>query len=150
MGKKSRVKGAVGEREVVNLLLKWLPPGWTARRLRARDQSDEGDVYLRGPAGEVPAFCVEVKRVASFSIDSLMRAGGSALFDSWWRQACRQAEAGGRRPMLLFKQDRGVWLCAVSYTAGVVPGVVPMLVVRPGVFVVPLRCVLEIPAGEWL
>ena len=113
MGKASRDKGARGEREVAILFRQWLGDDWTVRRLRTMDQSDTGDLVILPPDGHPPfPFAVEVKTSASINLASLLW-DPCALWRSWWTQACKQAEKGGKAPLLVFKRDRSPWLVAM-------------------------------------
>ena len=89
MGLKSRNKGKSGEREVLNLLGDRL----AARYSRNLNQSDLGGCDCL----EMDGIALEIKRAAKPSLNT------------WWQQACEQAEKLGRSPVLAYRLDRQQW-----------------------------------------
>ena len=89
MGSKSRTKGKVGEREVLNLLGDRLGQRF-ARNLQ---QSDQGGCDCM----ELDGIALEVKRAAKPALNN------------WWSQAEEQAIALGRTPVLAYRLDRQQW-----------------------------------------
>lgn len=106
MTKKSRDKGARGEREAAALLRKALPDGWTVERFGTGESGH--DLRILSPEGERPPFAIEVKRYADFEVGEVLR-GPSARFLAWWTQARTQAGDIGREPILLTRGDRRPW-----------------------------------------
>lgn len=96
MGKFSRNKGAVGEREFCNVLREWLGDGVMRRLGQARDEGHDID-------GTDP-FAVEVKRCETLAIPK------------WWRQACKSAAATEQRPALAYRQNGKQWRVMVELT----------------------------------
>jgi len=88
-GKRSRNKGASGEREFLRLLGDELGEMLT----RNLSQTREGGADCLCVKG----WAIEVKRCESLS----RRA--------WWRQACEQAERLGVEPMLAYRRNREPW-----------------------------------------
>lgn len=94
MSKRSRDKGARGERELFELLSEHL--GFVVRR--NVDQARAG-----GADGiEIPGWAVEVKRRESLSVPA------------WWRQTVRQAQASGRKPMLFYRRNGEKWQAVIE------------------------------------
>ncbi len=96
MGKKSRNKGASGEREVVKLF-----DGHLGVKLeRNLQQAINGGFDLIADSDMVTAgLAIEVKRYASVT---------QGMIETWWQQAISQA-TGGRIPVLFFRADRQDW-----------------------------------------
>jgi hypothetical protein len=86
-------KGKAGEREAANLLA--LVTGFDVRR---RVRQHGGDQDLEGLTG----WSIEVKRHASAT---------PAKVAEWWSQAVSQALRTNTRPLLMYRQDRGEWVC---------------------------------------
>ena len=106
MGKRSRDKGARGEREVVRLLRDELRPGWNVERFGTGESGH--DIRVTSPDGEPWPWAVEVKRYADFSVGEVLR-GPSARWLEWWAQAVDQGERSSREPLLLTRGDRRPW-----------------------------------------
>jgi Holliday junction resolvase len=92
MGKSQRVKGAVGEREVVNIFKKfgfnlWRVPNSGGLK---RDGNEKGDI--KG----LPGWHFEVKRQETLSIPS------------WIRQAEEDADSD-ETPVLIFRRSKEPW-----------------------------------------
>ena len=88
-GRRSRNKGARGEREVLKLLGEEL--GISLTRNLEQSRAGGGDcLVIRG-------WCLEIKRQEALSRPS------------WWRQAVDQAQRVGQEPMLLFRRSREPW-----------------------------------------
>lgn len=88
-GRRSRNKGARGEREVLKLLGEEL--GISLTRNLEQSRAGGGDcLVIRG-------WCLEIKRQEALSRPS------------WWRQAVDQAARVGQEPMLLFRRSREPW-----------------------------------------
>lgn len=89
MGRSQRVKGAVGEREVVNILKK---RGY----LDARRVPNSGGLHEKGDiADSIDGFHLEVKRQEVIKILE------------WCRQS--ESEAEGRTPLVIFRRSRDKW-----------------------------------------
>ena len=110
MGKKSRDKGASGEREFCSTLGNLIGLSCLHRNL---DQTRAGgyDLVVDGSVAgresllrRLNQLAIEVKRYHT-STPYMIR--------KWWSQACRQAAAAGRRPALVFREDRGRWQCLI-------------------------------------
>lgn len=99
----SRRKGAAGEREFAAAVLDALG----VRLVRQLDQCRSGGFDLAPAPDDTSAgavllagYAVEVKR---------RRAATPASVAVWWRQAVRQADAAGLRPLLAYRADRQPW-----------------------------------------
>ena len=109
MGKRSRDKGAAGERELARLLFDHLG----VRIRRNLEQSRAGGHDLE-PEGDAPtvhalrAFALEVKR---------RRRVSDAELRQWWDQAERQAARCARYPALAWRADRSPWRVTVPLRA---------------------------------
>jgi len=96
MGKSSRTKGKVGEREAAKALAKNLGPQADPRRgVQYQGGPDSPDVV-----GALPGFHPEVKR--------LKRIAACRFMD----QATRDA-GSGLRPLVLMREDCGEWLLII-------------------------------------
>ncbi len=94
MSASQRNKGASGERELFAALSELL--GFAVRR-------NIGQARAGGADGlDVPGWAIECKRCETLAIAA------------WWQQACRQAEAMNRKPMLFYRQSRRPWLAVVD------------------------------------
>ena len=101
MGKKSRTKGAAGERELASLIEAHLG----VKLHRNLDQTRDGGYDLKGFDG----LAIEVKRYA---------AASNYDKELWWKQAVEQAES--RWPVLAYRLDRQQWtfVVALSHVIG--------------------------------
>jgi hypothetical protein len=88
-GKRSIEKGKRGEREVLKLLSDELGIILT-RNLEQTRNGGADCVLLKGFALEVK-YCKKLSR------------------PTWWRQACKQAEALGVQPILAYRRNREPW-----------------------------------------
>ena len=88
----SRNKGAVGEREVINILKQHLP-GTTIERNLMQTAKGGYDFLL------FDKYACEVKR----------RAKGKSYLTAWWEQAVTQADDVGMKPVLFYRFDRKPW-----------------------------------------
>jgi Holliday junction resolvase len=107
MGARSRNKGARAERDVCRLFQralggKWsrvpLSGGWANRA----EFHTCGDVITTLP--DFP-FTIEVKCVEGWHLEQLLVSPETCPIATWWRQACRQAEEAGRKPLLVFTRN---------------------------------------------
>ena len=103
-------KGKEGEREVRTMFKNALH-GYMDTDLiqRNHQQAERGGADLVG----VPMLAVEIKRVKKINW-----AGG---LDTWWAQACEQAEKVNREPCLVFRENFGKWfvmLYALPWVTG--------------------------------
>jgi len=96
MGKKSKTKGAAGERELAGMLREQFPHLSINRNWMM--QAAAGGSDLIG----VPGWSIECKRA------KVLRLG------DWWTQTCVQALKMTARPVLIYRQDRGAWMAQVS------------------------------------
>lgn len=96
MGKKSKVKGAVGERELAGILREQFPHLPINRNWMM--QAAAGGSDLVG----VPGWSIECKRA------KVLRLG------DWWTQTAAQAMKMTARPVLIYRQDRGEWFAMMS------------------------------------
>lgn len=94
MSASQRNKGATGERELFAALSELL--GFAVRRNIGQARSGGADGL------DVPGWAIECKRCETLAIAA------------WWQQACRQAEAMNRKPVLFYRQSRRPWLAVVD------------------------------------
>lgn len=94
MGAMQRTKGQSGERELLKLLGEHL--GCEFKR-KVRQHKDDPDAVILG------LWAVEIKRRAS-----------RPDIAAWWAQACRQAEAVKKLPLLAYRLDRQPWRFVVA------------------------------------
>lgn len=102
----SRAKGARTETVVRDLLRKTTGLGW--ERVPGSGALDpkhqlKGDLYV---PGRTNLWCVEVKGYAEDHINSSLLTGKSPQLLEFWKQAVRQGEQVGKKPLLIFKFDR--------------------------------------------
>lgn len=92
VGKKSRDKGANGERE----LLKWFTDTFSfSKRLKRNwEQAAMGGADCI----DIPGYAIEVKRQEQLCLDA------------WWKQTCKQALNHGAFPILAYRQNRRPWM----------------------------------------
>ena len=90
MGRASRDKGQVGEREVVKLCE---AAGFTGLRTRS------GGGQVRGDIAGLPGVALEVKRVERGNVSE------------WMRQA--EANCGDDTPVVAHRKSREPWLCTL-------------------------------------
>lgn len=95
MGAFSRDKGKRGEKEAANLIHDIT--GWAVKR-RVRQLKGDSDLDVQDTP--LDAWCIEVKRYAKATRSDLK---------AWWGQAVSEAQATGRRPVLLYRVDRDDW-----------------------------------------
>ncbi len=95
MSKSQRDKGARGEREFLKLLGAEL--GEMLQRNLAQTRDSGSDCL------QVAGWAIEVKRQESLSRPK------------WWRQACRDADALGLRPMMAYRRNGEPWMVWVRY-----------------------------------
>lgn len=99
MGKMSRTKGGVGERELINEIL-----DQTGIRLeRNLAQSFGGGHDLIG----LDEWAIECKRYASIGFGDKRR---------FWAQTVEQAKRVDKRPVLCFREDRQPWRVVLNFT----------------------------------
>lgn len=140
MAKASRDKGARGELEVVHLLQPWwrqLEPeavfSRTADQGRApMDRRLHGDVLVQ-KAPRWP-FHVEVKRNEGWNLRRWLDCAPSPVW-GFWRQACVEARASGRSPMLWLRRNKEPWIVVVRRGRWPQRGAVPVLGVWGQAFV---------------
>lgn len=101
MALNSRNKGAAAERDVAKLLFDQL--GVKLKRNLEQTRSGGHDL-ISDEVGLLDAYAIEIKRYAKVT---------HALVDRFWDQACRQAEAVGKTPVLIFRGDREEWRVAL-------------------------------------
>lgn len=95
LGRKSRRKGAVAERELCAMLRDHLGGDYT-RNLKQYQKSQEGDVaQLVGP------YLIEAKNCATTNLKA------------WWQQAVTAANKRGAIPCVAYKVARKGWLFVV-------------------------------------
>lgn len=72
----------------------------------------KGDLYIPGVAN---IYSVEVKHYAEDQLTSkILTTTVNSQFDLWWEQCVRQAHETNRKPLLIFKHDRGKLMCAAG------------------------------------
>lgn len=116
-GINSRDKGARGEGQVCTLLKKWWGSdfartpssgGFKTKKFR-EDWNAEGDIVT---PDETFPFSVEVKWQEEWSLDQLLTAPKTKIWD-WWEQAKRET-ASDKLPLLVFKKNRNPWFVMMT------------------------------------
>lgn len=95
MGAFSRDKGKRGEKEAADLIRDIT--GWNVKR-RVRQLQGDSDLDVQDTP--LDGWCIEVKRYAKATRSDI---------EGWWAQAVSEANAAGRRPVLLYRVDRDEW-----------------------------------------
>lgn len=121
-GVNGRTKGATFERDIARDLRAWLGEGWDVSRTptdrqRAQDRSGHAGEFTIVPpegGGQIFPWAIECKNSAAFDLRQLWRTPIDGPLPGWWAQAVRQAEAVGRRPLLIVKVARGETLAIGS------------------------------------
>lgn len=112
-GINSRNKGGRGENQVCALLKKWWDAdfartpssgGFKTKKFR-EEWNAEGDVVT---PDETFPFAVEVKWQEDWTLDQLLTAPKSKIWD-WWEQAKRET-AADKLTLLVFKKNNRPWL----------------------------------------
>lgn len=114
-GRKSRNKGANFERAIANDLREWLGDEWTIKRNptdRQKCAAGSGEFEIVGP--QAFPFSIECKAHETFDYSQLFRQPTTGPFESFWEQACSQADASSKKPMLILKRNNGPTLVAVE------------------------------------
>jgi hypothetical protein len=111
----SRDKGARAELKVRDELRKLTLHKWertpSSGALSAVHMM-KGDLYIPGVAN---IYCVEVKHYAEDQLTSkILTTTVKSTFDLWWEQTIRESHETNRKPLLIFKHDRGKLMCAVD------------------------------------
>jgi hypothetical protein len=113
----SRTKGQRAEYAVRDLLRDKTKLGW--ERVPGSggftvNHGLKGDIYLPQTTGKISAFAIEVKHYADDVINSNLFNSTESQLEKFWNQTVREAKEISAKPMLIFKKDRGKWLCALS------------------------------------
>ncbi len=90
-----RTKGHNGERDIVNILKRY-----DIVAKRNLNQTREGGCDLIIESNLLSEYAVEIKRTNAWS---------QAKRVSWWEQAQRQALSLNKKPLLVWRLDRGPW-----------------------------------------
>ena len=108
----SRDKGARAETVVRDVMRKATGLGWErtpgSGALDPKHQL-KGDLYVPGKEN---LYCVEVKHYKDDHFTSALLTGKSPQLLVWWEQALRQGIQVSKKPLLIFKHDRGKLFCA--------------------------------------
>jgi hypothetical protein len=64
--------------------------------------------------GEVGLYCVEVKHYADDHLTSKVLTDTKPQLDVWWEQTIRESHQISKKPILIFKHDRGKNFCGVD------------------------------------
>lgn len=95
MGKMSRNKGAVAEKEVFKIMNDEL--GLELKRNLSQYQGTDSDLHLFG-------FCIEIKRQETLSLST------------WWKQVVEVANKTKEIPVLVYRQSRQPWRAVLPIT----------------------------------
>lgn len=113
----SRAKGARAEHQIRKLLsehtdLEWLRvPGSGAF---SASHALKGDVYLAPSTGKMSAWTIEVKHYKDEVLHSHVFKSAKSTLDKFLDQTYREAGEMNAKPLLVFKKDMGIWLCAID------------------------------------
>ena len=109
-----RAKGARGEAEVVKLLTTYTGIKWARSPLSGATAHIKGDVYIPLTEGKISKYLIEIKLYADDQITSNVLNKSTSQLEKWLEQTEREANQMKSLPMLVFRKDRGKWLCAVQ------------------------------------
>lgn len=109
-----RAKGARGEAEVVKLLTTYTGIKWARSPLSGATAHIKGDVYIPLTEGKISKYLIEIKLYADDQITSNLLNKSTSQLEKWLEQTEREANQMKSLPMLVFRKDRGKWLCAVQ------------------------------------
>lgn len=112
MSNPSKDKGTRAEILVRDILRKITGLGWERTPLSGALDPKHGlksDLYV---PNEHNLYCVEVKHYADDHLTSALLTGKSPQLLVWWEQALRQGIQVSKKPLLIFKHDRGKLFCA--------------------------------------
>lgn len=109
-----RAKGARGEAEVVKLLTTYTGIKWARSPLSGATAHIKGDVYIPLTEGKISKYLIEIKLYADDQITSNLLNKSTSQLEKWLEQTEREANQMKSLPMLVFRKDRGKWLCAVK------------------------------------
>lgn len=109
-----RAKGSRGETEIVKLLTEATGFKWARTPQSGATQHIKGDVYIPLTEGKVSKYLIEVKLYADDQITSNILNPSVSQIEKWLEQTEREATHMASEPMLVFRKDRGKWLCAVK------------------------------------
>lgn len=106
MATDSRAKGARGETVARDKLRELTGLQW--ERVPSSGALDpkhglKGDLYV---PNEKNLFSIEVKHYAECQLTTTLFTAKDPILLEWWRQALRQGEQVGKKPLLIFKHDR--------------------------------------------
>ena len=110
----SKAKGSRTELQVRDLLRKLTGLQWERTPLSGALNAVHGlksDLYI---PNEKNLFSVEVKGYKDDHISSKILTDKTPQIEEWWIQAERQAKETGKKPLLIFKHDRGKLFCATK------------------------------------
>lgn len=106
MAVNSKAKGDTYERKIAKKLTEWT--GLKFERVPAsgglhwkQDNRVYGDIVTNNP--DFP-FVIECKCREEWNMDSLIN--GNKKVEKWWQQVTADAEATGKKPMLIFTRNR--------------------------------------------
>ena len=99
-----RAKGAEGERQVRDLLIKHTKLEFQRVPMSGALDYMKGDIFLPNMHNN---YCIEVKfyKDSHFN-DKILTALKSNVFIRWWEQTIEQAKKAGAKPALFFKYNR--------------------------------------------
>jgi Holliday junction resolvase len=120
----SRDKGKRGEYQVRDILRKHTGLNW--ERVPgsggfSASHGLKGDIYV--PGADV-LHCIEVKHYADDTINSLLLKNPDNQLAKFWAQTRREADQVSKKPLLIFKKDRGQWLVATREADSILPELV--------------------------
>lgn len=120
----SREKGKRAEYQVRDILRKHTGLNW--ERVPgsggfSASHGLKGDIYV---PGEDELFCIEVKHYKDETLNSLLLKNPDNQLAKFWAQTRREAKQVGKRPLLIFKKDRGVWLVATLFPEAILPEII--------------------------
>lgn len=109
-----RAKGARGEGEVVRLLSEATGLKWIRTPQSGATNFAKGDVMLDLQSGKISKYLVEVKLYAEDQLNSNLLNSSVSQVEKWLEQTEREAKQMNSLPMLVFRKNRGKWLCAIQ------------------------------------
>lgn len=106
MSNPSKEKGNRGETLAKDILRKHTKLNWERTPLSGALDEKHGlksDIYI---PNEHNIYAIEVKFYEEDHLTSKILTGKNPQLIEWWKQALRQADQVGRKPLLIFKHNR--------------------------------------------
>ena len=133
----SRVKGALGEVKVLDLLSAHNPGIKFERVPGSGNGKIKGDIHIPESKG---IFCIEVKNYAESFFNDTILTNKSNKFVAWWNKLILEAKRENKEPLLFFRYNRSKIFVATSRLP---------TTLKSYIYIESLKCYTMV-AEEWL